>query len=338
MKQIKRVRILIFLIFLSLVIFQTRSFSEAENSSVGLSNLHKIVSILLVLGLSIHYLLTFGYRRIKNKALALYGIYLFVGILSTLLYSNWIGYSLWKLAELFSVFFSVLFIYELSKINFFYYQYAFNILLKYYKYFILLTIFGIVIFPSLAIRPPSQFQDAFLPYMLHGSIAKINSNSLGMMAAIIFFTNTVDYFNSKNKKSIIIWLIISFLILIFAQSRTALASLIVILIGYLFFTKKLSNLGKVVIVIASAGLFYLNINSILKYVGRGYSIEHLDKLSGRIEWWTSAWDTFIEASPMEQMIGLGFGVANRTILSDLDFEEAASLHSEYVDASKWGTN
>lgn len=332
MKNILKVNILISLIFFSLIIFQTRSLSEAEDSSISLLNLHKIISVVLLFAISIHFVIKNRFKTKKNKILIFYGLYIFIGLISTIFFSNWIGYSIWKLIEVSSVFFTVLYIYKLSTNNFYYLQYSFNLILKYYKFLIIISIIGVFILPDIAIRPPSQYQESFLPYMLHGAIAKINSNSLGMLAAIILFTSIVDYFDSNNKGKILLWIFISIIVLVFAQSRTALGSLLIILAGYLFFTNRISRFFKITITILSACLLYMNMNSILLYIGRGYDIQHLEKMSGRLDWWAVAWNTFIQSSFFEKVVGLGFGVANRTILRNIDFEEAASLHSDYVDA------
>ena len=134
MKNILKINILISLIFFSLIIFQTRSLSEAEDSSISLLNLHKIISVVLLFAISIHFVIKNRFKTKKNKILIFYGLYIFIGLISTIFFSNWIGYSIWKLIEVSSVFFTVLYIYKLSTNNFYYLQYSFNLILKYYKF------------------------------------------------------------------------------------------------------------------------------------------------------------------------------------------------------------
>ncbi len=70
----------------------------------------------------------------------------------------------------------------------------------------------------------------------------------------------------------------------------------------------------------------------LKYIGRGYEIDHLTKLSGRLDWWVYAYETYLDSSLLERFVGLGFNVANRNLLYDLDDVGASSLHSDYLDS------
>lgn len=325
----------LFLLFISLILFMTRDYSQAQDSTVGLSNIHKVGSILLVFFLMLYYF--FKTNKIRKIPLAykLYGGYIFIGMLSAVFFSQWLGYSIWKILEIITVYLTILYIWNLSKNTPQIIKYSYELTIKYYKFLILLTLVGIILFPSMAIRPPSQYQEAFLPYMFFGVIAQINSNSLGILSVIVFYISFVRLSNKRiiNFKSYnFYWLLLSGVFIIFSQSRTALAALIVVLGLYILLTKKIAMIIKIFIILGIIMSIVYNMESILLYLGRGYEIEHLEKLSGRLMWWTAAWDTFMNSSFLEQTIGLGFGTANRVVLIGVGHGDAASLHSDYVDA------
>ncbi len=333
--QFHKINILIFLCFVSLLLFSSRSFSNAQENAIVLNNIHKVISIIIALFLSIVFILNLKKLLKPPKAFLLYGGYIFIGLLSTFFFSKWIGFSLWKLLEITAIFSIVYFVWIVSGDNKYFLNFTFKLILKYYKFLVLLTLLGVILFPNIAIIPSSQYQEAYLPYILQGAIVKMNSNSLGVMGAILFFISFVRLLDKNvkaNKKHNLFWLILSGIILIFAQSRTSLVALLLVLILYLIINRKLSFFFKLFIFSFSFVSIFLNFNNILLYLGRGYNIQHLEKLSGRLEWWSIAWDTFINGSLMEHLIGMGFGVANREILSSIDFEDASTLHSDYVDS------
>lgn len=331
-KHDSMIRKLIFLIFLSLFLFQTRSLSDAQDSSLGIANLHKVISVVLVFGLSLNYFFKCNIKSKPNNFLKIYGLYLFTGLISSIFFSDWVGYSLWKLLELYSVFFAVMLIHKLAFFNFSYLEYSFNLVIKYFKVLIIISLLGVLVVPNIAIRPPSLYQDAYLPYQLFGSLIKINANSLGMISAILFFISIVDYFYYKKKRSVILWITISLVVMIFAQSRTSVGSLLVIMTFFGLITNKISRFSKLLISFIGFYVVYINLNSIILYLGRGYDIQHLEKLSGRLDWWLSAWETFIQSSVLEKIVGLGFAISNRVILRDIGHGEAATLHSDHFDS------
>ncbi len=241
MDNFKRIRILIFLVFTSLFLVQTRSFNETITDLIDFSNLHRFFSVLILLFLSIKYNLNLSVSKNNNSVLKYYGIYIFTGFLSTIFFSEIIYLSFWKLTEILSIFFAALFINKLCSINFQYFEYVFNLIITYLKFIIVLCLVGVIIFPEIAIQPPSQYQEAFLPYILYGSIIKINPNSIGLIAAIIFINSIVNYLISKNKLKNGIWIIILFLVVVFAQSRTSLLALIIALVFFIVQSKIISN-------------------------------------------------------------------------------------------------
>ena len=325
----------IYLIFASLLLFATRDFSQAQNSAISFANLHKVVAIALALGLNTHFLLKHGLKKKLPVAIKSYFFFILIGILSSIFFSTWLGYSLWKIAEILAVFMTVLFLWEKSSSQFDFIENSYDLCIRFIKLLVLLTICGIFIYPNEAIRSPTnEFHDAFLPYQLFGTIAQINANSLGAISAIIFYITFVRITSKKEKRTPLMyfWLILSTIVLIFAQSRTSIGALGFSLIFYLFLFRGTNGLFKFGILGIFTALLLYNFETFLLYIGRGYSIEHLDKMSGRMVWWEAAWLSFQNADFLKQIIGLGYGTANRTLLTSIGYDDASSLHSDYMDS------
>lgn len=332
MNNFKRIRILIFLVFTSLFLFKTRDFDETSASLIDISNLHRILSLVILLFLSIQYNLTLRIVKNNNLVLKFYGIYIVTGFLSTVLFSDIILLSFWKLIEILSVSLAILYINKLCYINFEYFEYVFRLMVNYLKLIIIVSLVGLIIFPNVALQPPSQYQEAFLPYMIYGSILRINPNTMGLIAALIFIYSFLDYSISKKKLTNGLWILILVFVMVFAQSRTTLLALSLVYLIYVFKSKIISNFFKIFTTTVVFVLIYFNVNLLTKYIGRGYEIDHLSKLSGRLDWWNYAYGVYLDSSLTERLVGLGFNTANRNLLSQLDAGTASSLHSDYIDS------
>jgi len=323
----------LYLIFISLLLFATRNFDQAQSSAVGLSNIHKIFSIPLSIAIVLYYFLQKQKLPKVPCALKAYIGFILIGLTGSLMFSNWIGYSIFKLLEITAVVLVVL--YGLS-LNIKYKDILFQFyekILSYYQVLLLLTVLGVFIFPSLAIRPPTIYREAFLPYQLFGSIIQINANSLGIMSAILFYVTFTRLYNKKNFISFnFIWLFLSGIIMIFAQSRTSIIGLVIIIFLFLFLNGKSGILGKIFMLSTFLGGIYLSISSILKYMTRGLTSSQIENLSGRAYWWEYAWNKFQTFDIWHQVFGSGYMVGSRMILADMGHSDASTLHSDFMDS------
>jgi len=321
----------LYLIFISLLIVATRDFNQAQQSAVGLSNIHKILSIPLIIVMVLYYFLKKMTMIKLPIQIVMYILFIVIAFIGSLFSSNWIGYSLFKILEIMAVILTIIYFWDLS------YQYPFvikkiyNYTIKYYKILIISSIVGAVLYPNIAIRPPSMFQDAYLPFQLFGSIVSINANSLGMLGAIIFFISFISMFKSKNKLAFF-WLLISLTIVIFAQSRTSVIGLLLVISIFLLINANSGIIKKIIIVIFGIALFLLSLDGLTAYLERGYSIKHMEKLSGRSQWWEYAWNYFNNSDIFYQVFGGGFGTASREILTKMGHPDASTLHSDYMDS------
>lgn len=327
----------VYLVFLSLILFATRTFSAATQSPIEISNLHKVTAIIFAL------LILAPYATLKRifwvPEQKCYFVYILAGFVSTLLYSGWFLYSIWKLTEVFTAF--LLSIYIMSceqRSNHTVAADFYELIVKFLKFLVVMTLIGVFVNPHEAIRSPLSEESLrvygapLLPYALYGTIIQINSNSLGVIGAIILMICVVRILNGRRSINNYSWLMTSAAILLFAQSRTAWIGFLLSLSVVLTF----SNIGrvkKVVFILAILATLAFFSTPFYQYLTRGYQIERMMTMSGRTIWWEIALGEFADADYVAQVIGLGFMTANRVILAEhLDAEGASTLHSDYIDA------
>ena len=322
----------LYLIFISLFVFQVHNFSNLQKSPVSLSNIHKLLSIGIALFLLAYFYIK--YHRIRKIIFPLwiYLFYLVIGIISSIILSPNKGYSIYKVLEVFTDFLFVIYIWTLSYKWKFILEYTYELIIKYYKFLILITLLGIVIFPSESLRPPTAYGHALLPIQLFGSIIQINADGLGMISAILFVISYIRYFIfKKKKKSDFIWFIISLIVLILSQSRTSVLAVGVMLLFFILINKRINFIFKILIILfIFIAIFYLK-DFILAYLSRGLNETQIQNLSGRKIWWLFAINEFIHWDFLKQLFGTGFMVGSRLILVKLGQGNASSLHSDYMD-------
>jgi len=323
----------LYLLFISLFVFQVHNFSNLKNSPISLSNIHKLFSIILAWLLLVYFFIKF--HKFKNFPLPLwiYFLYLIIGLIGSVILSPFKGYSLYKILEVFTDFLLAVYIWTLSSFFANIVKYVYKLIIKYYKFLIIVTLLGILIFPSEALRPPTAYGHALLPWQLFGTIIQINADGLGMMAAIVFVISVIRYFYfKKGSKSDLLWTFISLVVLIFAQSRTAiLATSLVLLLLFVFLNKKINWLIKIIILIILVLIVFYLQDIITAYLTRGLNNTQIENLSGRKIWWLFAINEFIHWNELKQLFGTGFMVGSRLILVKLGQGGASSLHSDYMD-------
>lgn len=328
----------VYLLLLSFLLFESRDFAQAQSSPVSLNNLNRLIGISGAFFLAAYTLLKNGIPVRLPIELKLYSIYLFIALLSSFFYSDWLFYSIWKVFEVFTTFIVSVYIVRLNIVNSNTIQNLYETCILFFKFLIIMTILGVFIHPDAAIRPPTGeatvavFGKAIVPYQLFGTIFRLNANTLGGMSAIILLVSSFRLIYLPRKCLNVIWVLISFGILVLAQSRTAwiglLASILLLLLIHKALSKKIKVVAFITIILAILAFS----NSIILYLTRGTSIDNLQNMTGRSIWWEIAINEYLNSSFFEQVIGLGFMTSSRTILSTALDKTVATLHSDYMDA------
>lgn len=328
----------LFLLLLTFLLLENRDFSQAQSSPVSLSNLNRLIGITGAFFLATYALLKNGIPTRLPVILKLYSIYLFTALLSSFFYSDWFFYSIWKVLEVSTTFIIIIYFVRLHQINENALPTLYQTCLGFFKFLIIMTIIGVFLNPDMALLPPTgeatveAFGEAIVPYQLFGTIFRINANSLGGMAAILFLVSGLRVLYAPRSRSNKIWVFISFSVLILAQSRTAWLGLFASILLLLLINKSISKTFKFI----SWGVIFIGLtvflSNILLYLTRGVSFNNLQNLSGRSVWWKIAIDEYFNSSFFEQVIGLGYMTSSRTILSAALDKTVATLHSDYMDA------
>jgi len=324
----------LYCIFISMILIATRNFSEVQSSGIGLSVIHKLISLPLSIVMIFYYIL--NKKTITSNVplpIKTYMGFVFIAILSSLFFSDSLGYSIWKCIEILANLMIAIFIWNLFSRNTLIGELYFDRIILLYKLILLISIIGIFIHPTLALRPPSLFREAFLPVQFFGSIIQINADSLGLMAAIVFYIEFIKYQNVNKRNYITIFILfLLFTIIIFAQSRTAIASLFIVLFGYFALNSKMGIFSKLFVFLSIGLSILFLIDYLLLYLQRGLTSSQIQSMSGRTEWWETTINSFLNLDFFQQLFGLGYGVGSRIILTEMGHSTGASLHSDYFDA------
>jgi hypothetical protein len=337
MAKDKRMLLPVFFLFVSLILLGKRTFEEAQAGFLSLDNINRIVGLCGALMLVF---VSLAKRSTLSVPLPLRWFAMYVGIclLSAVFYSNLVGYSLWKVLEIFAALAVSVYIATHAKkqpgVALAYYETC----LAFFVLMIVAAVVGAALNPVAAITPPvsdrsiEAFGEPVVPYQLHGTIFVVNPNTLGAMAAILTFVYLLRIINGSRKMGAFFILFISAGVFLLAQSRTAWAGFFVAFAWYLLLSPNPSR--RIRLMLGSLSIIALigGIGVFTAYLTRGYSIEQLQGMSGRARWWEVAWLRFNESRIDEQLFGLGFMTANRTITFGEIGYSISSLHSDYADA------
>lgn len=328
----------LYLLLISLILLGSRTYEEAQSTPLSLEGINRILGILGSIFLSFIYLYrTKAFLRVPSILFFLL-CYCIICINSSLLFSEWPLYSLWKVCELLAVFFVGLYVYSRSRFNFIWAQDYYEVVLNFFRLLLIVTIIGAILYPADAWRSPvgeatiAAYGAPLLPFQIFGVIFRINPNSLGGIAACLLIIHLIRlYYFSTGKYFNFLFIFLSLFVLVFAQSRTAWIGLSITIILIIVFTDTFGRFFKYLIGLSIFGLVNLSWTFIFDYLTRGVSTEQLQGMSGRSSWWEIAISKFMEESFAMQLFGMGFATANRTVVSEELGRSVTTLHSDYMD-------
>ncbi len=295
-----------------------------------LGNTANIYRIVLVAGaglFAIHGL----FRNVQNLVfsvntpiimLFIYGI---VAFLSSLLVPENAFYSMWKSIEINIDVLAMIGILAASRsvngpLT------AYRWLMIYNTIMLVFVVVGAFISPAEAFRPSR----GVIPYFIQGHTPILNPNTVGFICVQLVIHNLAVFIRSPSrlrKYLAIIFFLISVATLIFAQSRTATAGMLLGLITYLYFDNKRLIAASLVILGSIVMLFTSGAEMVSDYLQRGQSVELMTSLSGRTHGWNAAWEMF-QQSPWT---GHGFAAAARTEILGTGSSAASTLHGAFFD-------
>ncbi|OPY00578.1 MAG: hypothetical protein A4E60_02208 [Syntrophorhabdus sp. PtaB.Bin047] len=334
-----RVTIPVLLVFASLILFEMREFDQAIQRPIDAANFHKVMALVVVFLYLFLYLSMRGLPRRWGGFHIGYMLYILLGVASSIVYSQLRAFSFWKIFEVSCVFLLSLYVLSACQRDPSLRERFYDLCLSFLKFILIVTLAGAIVNPAEAFRVPiseesmRMYGTPVLPYQLFGVLIQVNSNSLGAMAAILFFTYTCRLATGNSNVIAWLWLLISIVFLVFSQSRTAFLGLFSAYVFTITANTVQRRGTKIVLMVLLVSFVILVTSVIGEYFTRGMHLERLAVLTGRMVWWETAIVEYLHAGPLAKTIGLGFMSANRSVLSErLDAGGAATLHSDYIDA------
>lgn len=125
--------------------------------------------------------------------------------------------------------------------------------------------------------------------------------------------------------------------MVLAQTRSAIAGFFFGVFLLLYFSKRLGRSALLTFVVAPLLIASSLGGVVMAYLARGETSSQLDTLSSRVQWWSFAWQKFLE----RPLVGYGAYAAGRfAVLAQHGLTKTCSMHSDYlsiiVGTSIWG--
>ena len=304
---------------------------------LGGGTLHKVV--LLPTAIIILFIEIVIYKEIKIKLCFLpLWIGLLAAIISTLLTSKDIIFSMYKLAE-----FLTLVLMTAAYGNFqrehpqeIFQDKYYNLVLSFLKGIIVYCFCIAILFPNANIMTGKEsysMSKALLPYILNITTGiALNANSLGVISAIVLFDllfrSSFKICNKFSAKEIFLYIATLFC-LVFSQSRTSWIAIVFSLAMILSFGGQNTRRLRWILLVILIPLIAVNLNTIIEYFLRGRSAQELFNMSGRMSYWPIIAEKVIHTDDKSFFWGLGYGTAVKQQYGDY---QLASLHSDFMDA------
>jgi hypothetical protein len=318
-------KFLLLIVFISSINLKTRGFSELTESPVNLYNLNRVIGTILIVFLPLLFLIKNQRMKIRiPKVLVYFLFYAASGAIGTILNATYIGYSAFKLAEVFAMIILGTILFTLSS----YCKQFKSISEKYSIGF--LKLIHLVILANLLLLGAKSFiasKDYNFPGRLTTRFPPIAPNEIGFFAISLFFYEIIK----KEEKTKPIWIVLSITFLILSIGRAAILSFVLGLIYYAIFLQK-KFLKKAIVMISMILIIAMNKNILFQYLMRGESEYSITTLSGRIEYWTDAIQHFKTLDVSSKIFGSGFAIGVRKFVMTYAGEEGTSFDNDLVNA------
>ncbi len=204
------------------------------------------------------------------------------------------------------------------------------VVLNYFFYFVMMLsyILGVIISPEKGLI----LKEGALMEMVKGWIIDSNPNTVGFVAGflcLLFIYRSLSICEIKEKIMYNVFSLNSFILLIYAQSRTCIAGFFVSVILLLMYKRKYISIAALII----SSLLFLTVNTfdsfeehVVTYYRRGQSDKQFETWSGRLTTWNQVWDKYKEAPIVGY--GMAAGVKSGTVSKSL---EGSHMHSSYFE-------
>lgn len=314
------------LTFLSALVFRVRDADEIRTSPVDFWALYRI-SLMIIVGTAlVAYVAArrMPVRAFRSGAILPLTVFGLIGIASTL-WSVFPAWTLYKSIEFFvdivlvaASVYAARTIRDISNLS--------NLTLGMFTASIGSLWLGALILPELGFRQGI----GLLGLQLEGFLPAISANYAGEMAAIvgvILITRLLS--NRQWQAPLLLCLTVSFITLVFAQTRAAIGGFAIATALVLFLLNRARYF--VLLGVACVGLaLFSNLDQLLlDFLTRGQHPAVLRSLTGRTFWWSFGWDVYI-ANPV---LGLGAYAGGRfAVLAAFGATQTSHIHNAWLEA------
>ena len=196
---------------------------------------------------------------------------------------------------------------------------------------------GIFIWPSEALQPPEGRTGGFA---LNGVFPVTSANDVGFTGAVLAVIALARLLPVTGRRSDRAWYFLLFLFgiasIILSQTRSAVAGLLAGMLLIFFFSKRAKLGAAVTLGTASVLLLTGAGDAVRDFLERGQTSEGLTTLTGRLSWWTFAWQEVVK----RPFTGLGAYAGGRFGVFEKLGLDTSNLHSDWMEilagTSFWG--
>ena len=199
---------------------------------------------------------------------------------------------------------------------------------------------GAVVWPQEALYG-EKFEVGTLGLRLQGVMPALSSNDVGTFAAIIGLLALARLLPISEERFQRSWygflLVASVVTMVCSQTRTAITGFLGGVFLILVFTRR-RGMGTLLTFVVTPLVGIVSMGGLVwSYLERGQTEEQLASLSSRADWWSFAWQTYLE----RPLLGFGAYAGGRfAVLAKLGLGGTSTMHSDYLEilvgTSFWG--
>ncbi len=177
-----------------------------------------------------------------------------------------------------------------------------------------------------------NFPVGVLGFRLQGVLPAVSANDVGTYSGILAVIALARIFPVIGRSSSRAWygllFLASVMTVVSSQTRSAIAGLVFAVVIMLIFSKRFGTSafvgGLVTLMLAASSVGGI----IWAFLERGQSTSQMESLSSRVDWWSFAWERFLE----RPFTGFGAYAGGRfAVLARMGFGETSTMHSDYLE-------
>lgn len=202
-----------------------------------------------------------------------------------------------------------------------------------YGLLLMTTWLGVVLWPMHALYPNGKNVGVgILGFRLEGVLPALSSNDVGTFAgilALVALCRLLPVAGSKsNRSGYILLFIASMATMVVSQTRSAIAGFMFGVFLLLLFSRRLGLSAFLTFVVAPLLVASSLGGLIWAFLERGQSAQQMETLSSRVDWWSFAWQKFMQ----RPFTGYGAYAAGRfAVLAKIGFGKTSTMHSDYLE-------